>query len=167
MTLQQVLFLILGALTLGAALLVVTQRNVFHAALALILCFFSIACLYVLLEAPFLAAVQVLIYVGGIATLIIFSIMLTRDIMSPDHPWLNKQWWAASLATLALGGAIVWVIYTYPWGVERPDPVPAHTLTTLGIAMVDTNSFVLAFEVASILLLVALIGAVAIARETQ
>lgn len=164
MTLQQILFIIFGAITLGAALLVVTRRNVFHAALFLILSFFGVAGLYVLLEAPFLTAVQLFIYVGGIAILIIFAIMLTREMMNPNIAGRNRQWWLAALVAGALCGVLGWVVLNHDWGAA-PGPVPEHSIAILGTTLVDPEGFVLPFEVASVLLLVALIGAVTIARE--
>nr|HID12386.1 NADH-quinone oxidoreductase subunit J [Anaerolineae bacterium] len=163
-TFQHILFIIFGAITLGAALLMVTRRNVFHAALFMILSFFGVAGLYVLLEAPFLAAVQLFIYIGGIAILIIFAIMLTREMMNPRLPGANRQWWAAALVAVALCGVLGWVVLNHNWGAA-PGPVPEHSIAILGTALVDPEGFVLPFEVASVLLLVALIGAVTIARE--
>ena len=163
MTLQQILFIIFGAITLGAALLVVTRRNVFHAALFLILSFFGVAGLYVLLEAPFLAAVQLFIYVG-IAILIILAIVLTREMMNPDVPGANRQWWIAALVAVALCGILGWVVLNHDWGAA-PGPVPEHSIAILGTTLVDPEGFILPFGVASVLLLVALVGAVTIARE--
>jgi NADH-quinone oxidoreductase subunit J len=164
MTIQHILFIVFGAVTLGAGLMVVTRRNVFHAALFLILSFFGVAGLYVLLEAPFLAGVQLFIYAGGIAILIIFAIMLTRDMMNPDVLGANRQWWAAALVAVALCGVLGWVALNHDWG-PPPGPVPEHSIALLGQALVDPQGFALPFEVASVLLLVALIGAVTIARE--
>ncbi|MGD2105574.1 MAG: NADH-quinone oxidoreductase subunit J [Anaerolineae bacterium] len=163
-TVQHILFIVLGALTLGAAFMVVTRRNVFHAALFLILTFFGVAGLYVLLEAPFLAAVQLFIYVGGIAVLIIFAIMLTRDLMTADAPAVTGQWWAAALVMVALCGVLGWMALSHPWGAQ-PGPVPENTIEMLGMALVDPQGMVLPFEVASVLLVVALVGAMTIARE--
>jgi len=164
MTLEQVLFIVFGVITLGSALLVVTRRNLFHAALFLILSFFGVAGLYVLLEAPFLAAMQLLIYVGGIAILIVFAIMVTRDIANPDIPGANRQWWAAVLVSLALCGVLGWTVLNHDWG-GIPGPVPERSIVILGATLVDPKGMALPFEVASVLLLVALIGAVTIARE--
>lgn len=164
-TLQQVLFVVFGAITLGAALMVVTRRNVFHAALFLILSFFGVAGLYVLLEAPFLAAVQLFIYIGGIAILIIFAIMLTRGLMNPELPGGIPQWGAAALVALALCGMLGWTVLSHSWAAKPAGPVPENSLVILGTALVDPQGFALPFEVASILLLVALIGAATIARE--
>ncbi len=164
MTIEQILFIIFGAITLGAALLVVTHRNVFHAAMFMILSFFGVMGLYVLLEAPSLAAVQLCIY-GGIAILIVFATMLTRDMTTPDTPGANRQWLAAALVSVALCGVLVWVTLNHSWVTAAPEPVPEHSITILGQALVDPGGLMLPFEVASVLLLVALIGAVTIARE--
>ncbi|HEY74471.1 MAG TPA: NADH-quinone oxidoreductase subunit J [Thermoflexia bacterium] len=164
MTLQQVLFIIFGAITLGAALMVVTRRNVFHAALFLILSFFGIAGLYVLLEAPFLAATQMFIYVGGIAILILFALMLTQDMMNPNLTGANRQWGLAALVAVALCAVLGWTVLNHNWAVT-PGDVPAESIVNLGKALVDPAGLVLPFEVASVMLLVALIGAVTIARE--
>jgi len=165
MTLQQILFIIFGAITLGAALMVVSRRNVFHAALFMILSFFGVAGLYVLLEAPFLAGVQLFIYIGGISILIIFAIMLTRDMMNPALVGRNRQWIAAALVAVALGAVLIWTVLNHEWVVAAPGPVPENSITTLGTTLVDAEGLALPFEVASVLLLVALIGAVTIARE--
>jgi NADH-quinone oxidoreductase subunit J len=164
MTLQQILFILFGAITLGAALMVVTRRNVFHAALFLILSFFGVAGLYVLLEAPFLAAMQLFIYVGGIAILIVFAIMLTREMMNPAAPGANRQWGSALLVAVALCGVLGWVALNHDWKVT-PGPVSADSMANLGKALVDPQGFVLPFEVTAVLLLVTFIGAVTIARE--
>jgi NADH-quinone oxidoreductase subunit J len=165
MTLQQILFIIFGAITLGAALMVVTRRNVFHAALFMILSFFGVAGLYVLLEAPFLAGVQLFIYIGGISILIIFAIMLTRDMMAPNFAGRNRQWTAAALVAVALCAVLVWAVLNHDWAAAAPGAVPEDSITRLGQTLVDAEELALPFEVASVLLLVALIGAVTIARE--
>lgn len=163
-TLQHILFVVFGAVALGSALLVVTRRNVFHAALFLILSFFGVAGLYILLEAPFLAAVQLFIYVGGISVLIIFAIMLTRNLMDPDAPSRIPQWWAAALVMGALFGVLGWMALSHEWGAPA-GTVPDNTISILGATLVDPQGMVLPFEVASVLLVVALVGAVTIARE--
>ena len=89
---QQVIFILLALITLGAAVMVVTSQNLLRSALWLILAFFGIAGIFVLLNAEFLAVTQVLIYVGAISMLIIFAIMLTRGLMDPKQPRFNDQW---------------------------------------------------------------------------
>lgn len=165
MTVEQTLFIIFGAITLGAALLVVTRRNVLHAAWFLILSFFGVAGLYVLLEAPFLAAVQLFIYASSMAVLIIFTITLTRGMNGNENvAGANRQWWLAALVAVALCAVMGWVVLNHEW-VTTTESVPPDSIVNLGKALVDPAGLVLPFEVASVLLLVALIGAVTIARE--
>jgi len=106
-TVDQILFLLSALVTLAAAFTVVTARNLVHAALALIATFFGVAILFVLLQAGFLATVQVVLYIGAIAILIIFAIMLTRRVMQDSGPQTNQQWWLAALLSLALFAALL------------------------------------------------------------
>jgi NADH-quinone oxidoreductase subunit J len=156
--------MLLVFITLGAALLLVTRRNLFHAALFMILSFFGVAGLYVLLEAPFLAAAQLFIYVVGIAILIIFVIVLTREIRNPQVVGHNSQWLAAFVVTVALCGALIWTVIRHDWGAA-PDPVPAESLMTLGQMLVAPDGLALPFELAAVLLMTAIVGAVTIVRE--
>lgn len=161
---QQALFILFGAITVAAAVAVVTVRNLVHAALFLLLAFFGIAGLYVLLEAPFFAAIQLFVYMGAIGILIIFGIMLTRGMMRENLPGSNEQWLLAGALTLALLAVLVWLAWQQP-GVETVEAVPENTIALLGMALVDPAGFVLPFELASVLLVVAFIGAVTIVRE--
>ena len=164
MTLMQVVFLILAVAAVGSAVGVVTSRNIFYSALMLVACLFLVAGFYVLLEAPFLAAVQVLVYVGAIAVLIIFAVMLTEKIMSRKARAWNEQWWVALLVAICLAAVLVYVVTTAVWRVSDAAPV-ADPITALGQTLMST--YVLPFEVASILLLMALIGAIIISREEK
>jgi NADH:ubiquinone oxidoreductase subunit 6 (subunit J) len=164
MTLMQVVFLILAVAAVGSALGVVTSRNIFYSALMLVACLFLVAGFYVLLEAPFLAAVQVLVYVGAIAVLIIFAVMLTERIMSRKARAWNEQWWVALLVAICLAAVLVYVVTTAVWRVSDAAPV-ADPVAALGQTLMST--YVLPFEVASILLLMALIGAIIISREER
>ena len=89
---QQIIFILLALGTLGAAVMVVTSQNLMRSALWLILAFFGIAGIFVMLDAEFLAVTQILIYVGAIAMLIIFAIMLTHGLMDPKQSRFNQQW---------------------------------------------------------------------------
>ena len=164
MTLMQVVFLILAVAAVGSALGVVTSRNIFYSALMLVACLFLVAGFYVLLEAPFLAAVQVLVYVGAIAVLIIFAVMLTEKIMSRKARAWNEHWWVALLVAICLAAVLIYVVTTAVWRVSDAAPV-ADPVTALGQTLMST--YVLPFEVASILLLMALIGAIIISREER
>ncbi|MEP7289422.1 MAG: NADH-quinone oxidoreductase subunit J [Chloroflexota bacterium] len=165
---QWIAFVILSILVLGGGLLVVTDRNLFHGALWLLVSLFGVAGLFVMLSAPFLAAVQVLVYMGAIVILIIFAIMLTRRMMGIRES-VNARW-PIGLVMSALAFLVVSFILTlasssqllaYPANVAvQPD-----SLINFGKALVDTNQYALPFELASLLLTAALIGSIVIARE--
>ncbi|MBS1250034.1 MAG: NADH-quinone oxidoreductase subunit J [Chloroflexi bacterium] len=164
MMVHTTVFIVLGVVTLGAALAVVTSKNLFHSALFLMLSFVGVAGFYVLLEAPFLAAVQILVYVGAIAVLIIFAIMLTRRLMAEDLVQRNAQWVWSALGALLLFGVLVVTLVQVNWPVVEA-AVPEDSITALGQDLM--GPYVIPFEAASILLLVALVGAVIIAREEE
>ncbi len=161
---QYVMFVVLGLVTLGAALMVVVSHNLMRSALWLILAFFGIAGVFILLQAEFLAVTQVLVYVGAIATLIIFAIMLSRNFVDPKQPRFNEQWGIvggfAALLFVALGAIVTHVA----WPVAA-DAVPADAIQRLGMDFV--GPYAVPFEVASVLLVVAMIGAIIIARERE
>jgi NADH-quinone oxidoreductase subunit J len=162
MILVQVVFLLLSVVTLGGALGVVLARNVFHSALFLILSFFGVAGIYVLLEAPFLAAVQVFIYIGAVAVLILFAIMLTRQLGGLRVRQVNEQWGLAGFISLVLFVTLAFLFWGIEWQVAEGSTVTS-SIADLGEALLTT--YVLPFEVAAVLLLVSLVGAVIIARE--
>ncbi len=102
MTAMQIIFLVVAAVILGSAVFVVTSRNLIHCALWLIVTLFGVAVLYALLNAGFLAVVQVVIYIGAIAILFIFAVMLTRADLLQHTPQLNPAWWLNAILALAL-----------------------------------------------------------------
>ncbi len=163
MTAMQIIFLLTAVVTLVSALRVVTTPNMIHAALWLVTTLVGVAVLYVLLSASFLAVAQVVIYVGAIAILMMFVIMLTRREMRDRGPQTGKQWpWAAVLAVLLFGG-LVWMVQSVGLAAAPVGEVPQTAIADLGKALVSPNGFVIPFEVASVLLLAALIGAVYVA----
>jgi NADH:ubiquinone oxidoreductase subunit 6 (subunit J) len=164
MNVSQVVFIILSIAALGGALGVVVNRNLFRAALFLVLSFVGVAGYYILLEAEFLAMVQILVYVGAISILIIFAIMLSRQIMSPEYRARNEQWLYGVVVAIVLFGILAFILLSVNWQTSE-NPVPAGTIVRLGQALLSPEGFLLPFEVASVLLLVALVGAVIIARE--
>lgn len=167
MSVLQVLFILIAAATLGAALMTVTAHNLIHAALWLVVALFGVAVLYVLLNAPFLAVAQVVIYIGAIAILMIFAIMLTRRMAADTVRQTNANWaWGAGLSVLMFGG-LVWTLANWPaFGVQVPQvELTIDPLRELGLALVSPNAYVIPFEVASILLLAALIGAIIVAWD--
>lgn len=159
--LQYIAFFALAGLTLLGALAVVTLKNLFHSALALVVAFIGVAGIYFLLQAEFLAVVQVLIYVGAITVLIIFAIMLTRRLMEEGLFQLSGKWWLVAPLSLGLFALIGLVAWSTSW-LQRPkEALPADTVAALGQELMTT--YLLPFEIASVLLLVALVGAIVLA----
>lgn len=167
MTPEQIAFIVISAFTLLCGLAVVTMRNLFHAALCLIAALFGVAGLYVLLGAGFLALVQILIYIGAIAILIIFALMLTRGVMGQAGGLVNAQWTYAAAVAVLLFGLLAIRLWGFAWRVSPLTEPPADSLTRLGKALVDPNLYMLPFEVTSVLLLAGLIGAIYIARDRK
>ena len=165
MNVSQAVFIVLSAVALIGAVGVVANRQLFKSALFLVLSFVGVAGFYILLEAEFLAMVQLLVYVGAIAILIIFAIMLSARMMSADYQARNEQWLWGLVAAVALFVVLAYVLLTVSWPAAKAVPVPEDTISQLGQALVSPDKYVLPFEVASVLLLVALVGAVIIARE--
>lgn len=118
MTVEQGAFILFSAITLGAALLVVTWRHVFHVALFLTLSFFGVAALYVLLEAPLLATIQ-FIYAVAVAVLIILAIVHTWEPTNRQQPRVIRQWWAAVVVAVLLCAVLGWVILSHDWGGDH------------------------------------------------
>jgi len=166
MTALQVIFLLIGAATLATAAMVVLSHNLIHAALWLVGTLFLVAGLFVLLEAGFLATVQVVLYIGAIAVMIIIGAMLTRRVMQDTGPRNISQWWVGALVAAAAFAALTVILLQVPWPLSSAGPSPDN-LADLGRALVDPNRFVVPFEIASVLLIAALVGAIVIVREHE
>lgn len=190
MLFQDVVFWILGIVTIGAALGVVLTRDLFRAALLLVLVFISVAGFFVLLNAEFLAVVQVLIYAGAISILIIFAVMLTRDVQRGNQP--NRLQVPAVLFAALLLSALVVVTIDTDWDlIPEEEQEKVSLVQTSAVAIIETEDletsgftagaeqeaakeagladlligdFVLPFEAVSVLLLSALIGALVLMR---
>jgi NADH-quinone oxidoreductase subunit J len=158
----QIIFFIFAVITLVAAFFVVTAKSLVHSALWLILALFGVAVLYVLLEAGFFAAAQVLIYIGAIAVLIIFAVMLTRKEFRVSGPQQNKTWYLAALLAIGLFIGLFFVLSSWSsFTMLRPElPAGIDPLSHLGEALVSANAYLLPFELASVLLVAAMIGAI-------
>lgn len=159
---QVAIFYILAALILGSGVMVVTLKNVFHSLLFLVLCFFSVAGIYVLLHAEFVAAVQVLIYVGAVTVLLIFAIMMTAKIYSPSVRQLNDQVVPGLIIVGAILIVTLWALSRTAWNVSQ-DVLAGQSTNVIGKSLLTT--YVLPFEVVSVVLITALIGAIIIARR--
>jgi NADH-quinone oxidoreductase subunit J len=158
----EIAFWILAIIGIGAALAVVLLRDIFRAALCLVLCFLTIAGIYVILSADFLAAVQVLIYVGAIGVLIILAIMLTREVKRGSLS--NKLRIPALLVAILFLGAVVFTMINTPWHLAD---VPSLEPTTPALAgkLFGEGGFILPVEIAAVLLLAAILGAIVLVRE--
>ncbi|HUF39701.1 MAG TPA: NADH-quinone oxidoreductase subunit J [Anaerolineales bacterium] len=168
MTPIQALFIITSVLLLVSGFMVVTARNLVRAALWLIAALFMVAVVFVLLDAGFLAVVQVVVYIGAIAILFIFAVMLTRRVMQESGPQSNSWWWVAGLFSLLLFFGLTWIILGWGGAAQHAPRVSAADLDNieqLGLALVDPAGYVVPFEVASVLLLAALIGAIVVAWD--
>lgn len=163
---SQIIFILSAALVTASAVMVVTTRNLIHAALWLISTLFGVAILYAVLEAGFMAVIQVVVYIGAIAIMFIFAVMLTRRDMRANGAQVNASWpVAAVLGVLSFGGLFVMLSKWDGLG-KLPAALPASTdglLSQLGVALTSPDMYVLPFEVASVLLLAALIGSVFVA----
>jgi NADH-quinone oxidoreductase subunit J len=155
-------FWILAVIGIIAALAVVLLRDVFRAALSLVLCFLAVAGIYITLSADFLAAVQILIYVGAISVLIILAIMLTREVQR-GSPANRLQIPAFIVALLFLGGVAFTVLNT-PWQVSGAPPLEPTTSALAGL-LFGEGGFILPVEIAPLLLLAAILGAIVLVSE--
>jgi NADH-quinone oxidoreductase subunit J len=159
---ETIVFYLFAFIIIVSALAVVTLRNIFHCALFLILCLFCVAGLYVLLYADFIAVIQVLLYVGAVSILIIFAIMLTAKLAGREVSAQNEQTFIGAFLSLILMAGILWSL-TGTFIRQSAEGPPAKSLVTIGrLLMTD---YVLPFELVSVLLLAALIGAIVIARR--
>ena len=158
-----VLFVLLAVGVVGGGLAVVTLRNIIHSAVAMMVCFGSLAGMYLLLGAAIVAAAQVLIYLGAISVLILFAIMLTQagdaNIPAPFH----RQVWLAALVALLSVGLLGWAALSTNWG----DGLQAAAIQLQEIAQALFTTYALPFEILSLLLLAAIIGAIFLARRPE
>jgi NADH:ubiquinone oxidoreductase subunit 6 (subunit J) len=156
----QVLFVVFALLTVVSAALVVFSGRILHSAFALLFTFCGVAALYVFLFADFLAITQLLIYVGGILLLIIFGLLLTQRVMDARFTDESHQRGSSILLAILFTAVLIGIVIGTPWKLA-PGP-DAPTTEVIGVSML--TQYLVPFEMASVLLLVALIGAVWLAR---
>ena len=170
MVAQNIFFYAIAAVILYSAIRVVTSQNVVHAALYLVAVLAGVAAQYVLLTAEFVAATQVLVYIGAIIVLFLFGIMLTRTQIGKDQDLTHKHWLGGAATALALFGVMAYsLIDEYGWSRT---PLPADTrVAQVGGSNTATVSdsifgdYLVPFEVISVLLLAALVGAIVLAKK--
>ncbi len=165
MSAYTVAFYALSLLTLLSAWVVATSRNIVYSGFAMIFTFLGVAGLYILLSADFLAAMQVLVYVGGITVVILFAIMLTRGIEDPasSNPVMNRP--ASALAASGVLAMLLVLIFNTDWRLRQTVPLEPGEGISGDLGELFLGKYLLPFEVVSVLLLAALIGAVIIARR--
>jgi len=165
MELFDYIFFFFAVITLASAAIVVFSRNIIYSAFSLLFTFFGVAGMYVLLNADFIAVAQLLIYVGGILVLLLFGVMLTNRIVSVDLKTGMVQTLPASIVIAMLAGALCGIFTITEWKTGPGNVLMATTTGSIGELFLTT--YLLPFEIASVVLLVALIGAVFIARKEK
>jgi len=158
----QSIFYLLAIVTVGSAAVVVFSRSLIYSAFGLLFTFFGVAALYVFLGADFLAATQMVIYVGGILILLLFGVMLTHKLYDLDLKTETFQFVPALLLIVAVFATLATVALKTSWFQRTPRPLNP---TTGEIGELFMQDFILPFEISSVLLLIALIGAAMIVRR--
>jgi NADH-quinone oxidoreductase subunit J len=166
----QIVFILVSLVTILSAIFVVSLRKILHAALWLIVTLMGVAIIFALLEASFFAAVQILVYIGAIAIILIFAIMLTRNIMSDDEIQINRSWGIVMLLVLIF--AVIFISQLSSSAVISTTLVPLEfqgqeSIIAFGEGLLDPAGYALPFELASLLLLGALVGGVYIAMDKK
>ena len=169
MSILQIIFLVAALVTLFCAIQVVLTTRMMHAAFWLVGTLLGVAVLFALLESRFFVVVQVLVYIGAIAILIIFAVMLTRKIMDEHQPRMNQLWGVALIPACGILAGLIYILSR--WSAfstnVRTVPVNGEDIEALGKALVSPTGYMLPFEVSSVLLLAALIGAIFVSYERK
>jgi NADH:ubiquinone oxidoreductase subunit 6 (subunit J) len=158
-------FFILGVLTIVGAAAALTLRNLVHCVLALMLAFVGLAGLFLQLDAQFIGFAQILVYVGAVAILIVFAILLTRGAESPSQSIVSSSWAASGTVSVAVFGVLAWTIRSSMATRHAIPSQPEATVKQIGDALM--SRFALPLEVIGLLLTAALIGAVTIAMQDK
>ena len=157
------LFYPLAVFTIVTALVVISRRNPVHSVLALVFCFIGVAAIYIVLHAEFLAAVQILVYAGGIMVLYLFVVMLVSLRQGEPPKTARHRLPAIILAVLLFAELIVVFVRSTPPAAQASAVTTGSTTQALGrVLLVE---YLLPFEIASLLLLVAMIGAIVLAKK--
>jgi NADH-quinone oxidoreductase subunit J len=166
---QAIFFYIFAAMVLAGAVLTITRRNAVHSAMFLIVSLMGVAGLYLLQQAEFLFAVQIVLYIGGIMVLFLFVIMLVNLDQAAKEKQFNGQWWIALACVALVGAQVFWFLSKGDSAFKIAQPGPPPAASALGntelLADVLFKDYLLPFEIASILLLVAVVGSVVMAKK--
>jgi NADH-quinone oxidoreductase subunit J len=166
-TAQNVFFYLIAGVMAFSAIRVVTVRNVVHAAMYLVLVLAGVAGQYILLASEFLAVTQVLIYIGAVVVLVLFGVMLTRAKLGEEVNLTNDYWYVGAFTAITLFAVMAFSLIDY-YGGDPLDQANAETQVrgnTEQVADAIFGQFVVPFQALSVLLLVALVGAIVLARR--
>jgi NADH-quinone oxidoreductase subunit J len=159
---DDLIFLVLAGVMLGSALLVVVGRDIIRSALWLILSFAGLAGIYGLLGSPFMAITQVLVYIGAIAVLVLFAVMITQSKRGPAKLVFQRQWWAGAIAAVVLVLLMTLTVLLTDWPLAGNEVIPADARA---IALTLYEDYLFAFETLGVLLLAGVIGGLYLARR--
>ena len=158
-------FWILSALTVLGALAAVLLKNTVHCALAVTVAFAGLALLYLQLDAQFAGFAQILIYIGAVAILVVFAILLTRGSETPKQGIFSRSWFTGMTIAAGVFAVLGWAVIQSMRVFPRQDEAPAVTVNQIGNALIDR--YVLPLEIVALLLTAALIGAVIVAMHEK
>ncbi len=167
MVAQNIFFYVIAIAMAVSAIRVVTVKNVVHAAMYLVLVLAGVAAQYILLASEFVAATQVLVYVGAVVVLVLFGVMLTRAKLGQDVNLTNDYWWVGAITALMVFGVMAYALIDY-YGDTAVDQSNAATQLVDNTGQVSDaifSTYVVPFEAISVLLLAALVGAIVLARK--
>ena len=166
-SLPKIVFLILSVMMLGSAILVITRRNALHSVIWLIVTLFSVGGVYLMLHAEFLFAVQIILYVGGIMVLFLFVIMLVNLDMAARQAQFSRHWWVGLVTALIVAAEVGYGFYRgragFPLANESTTAPLMGNTQAIGLSLY--RDYMLPVEIASVLLLVAMVGAVIMAKR--
>lgn len=170
MTPIQIIFLVVSLVTITSAIMVVSLKNLFHTALWLIMTLMGVAIIFALLEASFFAVVQILVYIGAIAIILIFAIMLTRNIMTEEEVQINRAWGFVLLLVMVFAVVFISQLSKSDIFSSMLQPLQIQgqeNISAFGEGLLNPSGFALPFELSSLLLLGALVGGVYLAIDKK
>jgi NADH-quinone oxidoreductase subunit J len=167
LTAQNIFFYLIAATMAFSAIRVVTVKNVVHAAMYLVVVLAGVAAQYILLASEFLAATQVLVYIGAIVVLVLFGVMLTRAKLGEEVNLTNDYWYVGAFTAIILFALMAYSLLDH-FGDEPLDQANAETLlrdNTEQVSDALMGPYLVPFQAVSVLLLAALVGAIVLARR--
>ena len=158
-------FYLISAFAVGGALAAVLLKNLVHAALALTIAFFGLALLFLRLDAQFAGFAQILVYVGAVAILVVFAILLTKGSEVPKGGVFSKSWLAGLAISAGVFAVLAWAVMQAAPSLPNDSAAPAVTVNDIGNALM--TRYVLPLEIIAVLLTAALLGAVIVAMHEK